>query len=196
MKEYKTMNWIEIVMEEYKTLRTESIESVKSQQTTLNIGTAIAGAVVIAGFNLWKETLIPDLIFLFFIPILCYLILAIWLGEVSRMVRAGKYIKKLENRISKEYSKIEPPLSFENWLRNKDKNDKSKQTKWNYISVISLFIFIAFSSILIGNYKIYPKIELLGLIIINLFESIGLATVIMFIYITSIKITTHNKVLW
>lgn len=178
------MKWIEIIIEEYKTVRTESLESIKSQQTTLNIGTAIAGAIVVAGFNLWQEDLLPALIFLFFIPLICYLILLIWLGEVSRMMRAGKYLKEIEEKISKQFKKKANPLNFENWLREKKKDGTTEQTKWNYISVIALFLFFALSSIAIGNWKIFNQIDCKLLIVINIIEVIFLLIICLFIYFT------------
>lgn len=184
------MDWTEIVIEEYKSLRTECIESIKSQQTALNFGIIISGGLVIAGFNVWEKAILPDLIFLIFVPILCYLVLIIWIGEVKRMARAGIYIKKLEKKISKEYPQQKSPLNFENWVRGENKSRQSKQLKWNYIAVISLFLFISVSSILIGDYKIWDKIELKYLIGINILELAALATTSIYIYLIS---RTLNK---
>lgn len=179
------MDWIEIALEEYKTLRTESIEAVKSQYITLNLGAVIIGGIVITGFNLWEKTILSNLIFLIFIPLFCYFILTIWIGEVKRMTRVGIYIKKLENKISKEYPNNVLPLNFENWLRSANENGQTNQVKWNYIAVIALFFFISVSSIIIGNYKILDVIELKYIIGINVFESLVLGIVVVNIYLIS-----------
>jgi len=176
------MNWIEIAIEEYKTLRAESIEAIKTQQTTLKLGTAIAGAVVISGFNLWDKTLLPDLIFLVFIPILCYIILVIWIGEVSRMMRVGHYLTIVENKISKAFPDATNLLFYENWLRDKTLKSKTPQLKWNYIAVIALFSFISVSSIMVGNFKIYDKIGICLIIVFNIVEILFLVVVLIHIY--------------
>lgn len=176
------MEWIEIALEEYKTLRSESIESIKTQHSTLNIGTGIAGAVVISGFNLWDKTLLPDLIFLIFIPLLCYIILVIWIGEVSRMVRVGHYLTTVENKISSSFPKHPELLFYENWLRRKAVNSKNHQSKWNYIAVIALFTFIAFSSIAVGTFKIHDKFVAWFVIVIDLIEFLFLTIFLLHIY--------------
>lgn len=175
------MDWIAVALEEYKTLRAESIEAIKTQQTTLKLGTAIASAVVISGFNLWDKTLLPDLIFLVFIPILCYMVLVIWIGEVARMMRAGYYLTLVENKISKAFPDVTNLLFYENWLRNKKKTG-TPQHKWNYIAVIALFTFISLASIIVGNFKIFIKIHICVLIVINLLEIVFLIGVLIHIY--------------
>ena len=182
IKKEKNMDWIEVALEEYKTLRAESIEAIKTQQTTLKLGTAMAGAIVISGFNLWDKTLLPDLIFLVFIPILCYIILVIWIGEVSRMMRAGHYLTIVENKISKAYPNERKLLFYENWLRDKAFEFKTPQLKWNYIAVIALFSFISVSSIMVGNFKIYDKIGICLIIVFDLIEILFLIGVLTHIY--------------
>ncbi len=176
------MEWIEIAIEEYKTLRAESIEAIKTQQTTLKFGTAIAGAVILSGFNLWNKTLLPDLIFLIFIPILCYLVLVIWIGEVARMMRAGYYLTLVEKKISNAYADIDNLLFYENWLRDKKNNSKTAQLKWNYIAVIALFSFTSISAIIVGNIRIFNKIEVWYIGICDLIEMLILTGILFHIY--------------
>lgn len=176
------MEWITIAIEEYKTLRLESIEAIKTQQNTLKLGTAIASAVVISGFNLWDKTLLPDLIFLVFIPILCYIILVIWIGEVARMMRAGHYLTIVENKISIAFPDVANLLFYENWLRNKKFDNKTPQLKWNYIAVIALFTFISIASIIVGDFKIFDKICIYIFIVINVCEFFFLIGVLFHIY--------------
>jgi hypothetical protein len=151
-------DWVDIALEEYKTLRTESLEALNGQQSTLKFGTTIAGAIVLSGFNLWDKTFLPDIIFLVFIPLICYIILVIWLGDVARMMRAGYFITLIENKISKAYPEVPDVLSFENWLRLKHSKSKTNQIPWKHIFVAVLFVMIAISSIVVGNLKIYDKI--------------------------------------
>lgn len=179
-------NWVDIALEEYKTLRTESLDALKSQQSTLRFGTAMAGAVVLSGFNLWEKTFLPDIIFLIFIPLICYVVLVIWLGDVARMMRAGYFLTQIEKKISKEYPEVPDLLSFENWLRLKRDNSKTNQVPWKNIFVALLFVLIAISSIVVGNFKIIDKINVKQQLFINGVELIVFFVTIFFIVRTAI----------
>lgn len=155
--------WIQTALEEYKSLRTESLESMKGQQTTLRFGTATIAILISAGFNIWEQnSILPEIIFWVFNPILCYLIHIIWIGEVARMMRAGLYISKIEKKINSFIDNSESPLGWENWLRTEDKKH-TPQLKWNYRAIIFLFLFIAMSSVIIGYYKHYSSFDFLKL---------------------------------
>jgi hypothetical protein len=149
------MEWITVVLEEYKTLRTESLESMKNQQSALRAGTAAAGILIGSGFNLWNKALLPEFIFLAFAPVICYLALIIWMGEVVRMMRAGKFLSELEIKISAEYPEKKDTLSWEKWLRIKSQSGETPQMKFNYQAIIALFFVTALGSIGIGIYKIW-----------------------------------------
>jgi hypothetical protein len=89
---------INVIMEEYRTLRTESLDSMKGQQATFNIGIATIGFLIGAAFNFWEKNLVSGLIFLAFIPLACYIVLFVWIGEVARMMRAGYFISLIEKK--------------------------------------------------------------------------------------------------
>jgi len=147
------MDWLTVVMEEYKSLREESLTSMQTQQSALSLGTATLGAVLIAGFNLWDKHLLPEVILLVIAPFISYLVLIIWLGEVARMMRAGMFLAKIEEKVNKEFSNELEALSWENWLRKTQKDRKTPQLIWNYESVILMFLAMSLFSIIIGTYK-------------------------------------------
>lgn len=152
------MVWIEVAMEEYKSLRGEISDSLKNQHSIINYGITAIGLVIGFGANLWKETIPADIIFLIVIPILCHLIMLVWNGEVNRMSRAGNFIKDIEGKINTVVKSMSPEieeeaLSWETWLRKyKDKNkaNKTNKTNWNYYSLITLFLFINIVSVVLG----------------------------------------------
>lgn len=181
------MDWIEIALEEYKSVRAESFEAIKTQQITLQIGITLVGAAVIAGLNLWKTDFLSEIIFLIFTPVLCYITLEIWIGEVARMMRAGYFASLIEKKISNAFPDHPDVLSFENWLRKKKKSHKTPQNKWNYIAVIGLFPFISVSSIFIGNVKIINEISITSLIMLDIIESIFIIVFLFHIYSLSKK---------
>lgn len=149
------MDWVEVAMEEYKSLRGEVSDSLKNQQSIINYGITAIGLVIGFGANLWKESIPADAIFFIVIPILCHLIILLWNGEVNRMSRAGNFIKEIEGKINRVVKSKSPEihedaLSWENWLRKyKDKN-KTNKVNWNYYSLITLFLFIDIVAVVLG----------------------------------------------
>jgi hypothetical protein len=167
------MDWLSIAIEEYKTLRNESLLSMQTQQSTLRAGTAAVSVIIASGFSLWDSIeLLSEIIFLAFVPIICYLVLTIWMGEVLRMMRAGKYLSDLENKINKKLKEKPEALIWENSLRKKDAKTKTPQMLFNYLCIIGLFFTLAIGSVIIGNYKIWAKISHLQKLIINIPESL------------------------
>lgn len=176
------MNWLSVIIEEYKTLRSESLASMQTQQSILRFGTAAIAVVIATGFSLWEKSPLPEMVFLFFIPSIGYLVLTIWMGEVARMVRVGIFLVRLEEKINKEFSDKPKALTWENWLREIQHDGKTPQLRWNYYAIISLFFLIALVSIGIGNYKICKPICPSWIIIIDIFELILFIGVFLFIY--------------
>ena len=118
------------MMEEYKTLRSESLMSMQTQQSILRFGTASIGVVLAIGFQFWENAKIFSIIFLVFLPLLSYLILFIWMGEVARMMRAGIYIHELEKKVNSEIKVIKnKALEWENWLRQSSSKENFTNSK-------------------------------------------------------------------
>jgi len=160
--------WISIALEEYKSLRAESLASIQSQQSSLRFGLiALVGLLSLSVKLLLDNNLLSLPLFLFFIPIASYISLTIWLGEVTRMMRVGQYLMVLENKINKKVKGN--PLFWENWLRSGLINNKKPQLLINYISIISLFFLFAIGSILIGNYVLYHHKDIGNMSYENLF---------------------------
>lgn len=176
------MDWLSVVIEEYKTLRNESLASMQTQQSILRFGTAAIAVLIAAAFNLWEKSPLPEAVLLFVIPFMSYLILAIWMGEIARMMRAGIFLVELEKKINKEFADKPKALTWEKWLRETQHDGKTPQLRWNYYAIISLFLLIALGSIGIGNFKIWKTICSLYIMIIDIVESIFFLGVFIFIY--------------
>lgn len=91
--------WLDIALEEYKALRAEILTTMQTQQSTLTIGTAALGIIAAGAFNLWDEPFVATILFLGVAPFLSMLVLTIWIGEVTRMMRAGSYLQQFEATI-------------------------------------------------------------------------------------------------
>ena len=115
------LKWFDIVMEEYNSLRNESGDALKHQQSIINYGLTVIGVLIAFSANLWGKEKIVESIFVLFIPFMCNLIILIWNGEVRRMSRAGQYIKRIEDKIQKEFiltaNISERALEWETYLR-------------------------------------------------------------------------------
>ena len=176
------MEWIQIALEEYKTLRTESLEAVRTQQTTVKLGIVIIGCIMVTGFNLWDKSLLSDIIFFIFIPLLCYITIVIWIGEVERMMRTRYFLTTLEKKISRAYPNSPKLLNYETWLSKNESTPKWPQLTCNYIAVIVLFFLMTLASIITGNLKLASEIDALYIILLNIPEILLLSAVIHYVW--------------
>jgi|GEM_PF-2586991 len=165
------MDYFTLAMQEYNALRTEINNAMTNQQSILNYGVASIGIIFAFTASNWQEVVIVDLILLVLIPLIALLVCTIWLGEVNRIARAGKFLVAKEkvindlfledNKDSKVFTGKEP-LIWENYLRDIKKNGNSKSIKtiWNYRAIIFLMVILSISSISIG---IYHNVEITNL---------------------------------
>lgn len=176
------MDWLSAAIEEYKTLREECLMRLKNQQSILTFGTAIIGLIISAAINSWEKYPLPEIIFLFLVPTVIYLIIMIWLGEVARMFRAGRFLCNVEDKINKQLQGTEKALTWENWLRTQHNGDKTPHYigRIQSISIFLLFIVISFTSTIIGNYKILGKVCFFYIVVIDTIEAIALFLIIFF----------------
>jgi hypothetical protein len=157
--------WLSVALEEYKSIRTESLDSMKVQNTILSYGATTIGVILTAGISIIDKNMLlaDEAIFLVFIPLIVFFIVMIWAGEVARMYRAGTFLADHEQIISRYVDKMyilknwdKPALVWENWLRQKSYDNETPHEKLyiQHYSVLSMFLFLAILSIVIGNYKL------------------------------------------
>jgi len=167
------MELIKVKLEEYRTLRTESLQSMRNRNEILSFGTASVGIIFWAGTNLYAsgKSIFSFYILLLLIPALCILLTYLWLGETERMSRVSVYLMRLEKQINKlikssqkgtHKNDILPSniqhsfngLYWENYLRTKPKKIKPRklkrthQMRYPYIAVLIIFYGIAVGSII------------------------------------------------
>jgi len=133
-EEKKDSNWLLPVLEEYKSLRSESLTSMQNQQSTLRFATAAIGAMFAFGIP-HLGTTAGFIIFSTLIPLFSSTFYLIYAIEFGRMVRVGRYIEQIEKRIN---YKLEPnTVGWETWLSTQVKG-KSPRLRF-YYSVPSIF---------------------------------------------------------
>ncbi len=178
--------WLEVCLEEYKTLRAESMSAMSAQQSILNYGFATTAALIAVGFHNWTGQVgITIVVFLGFLPIVSSLVLIIWLGEVARMMRASVRLITLEEKINSFLDKPDPALTWETWLRQKDDGNHTPQLKWNYAAIVFAFMLISLFSIVIGIFSAHTHLNPLGLVIVYIWELLILLSTCVFVIQTA-----------
>ena len=92
-----------ILLEEYKTLRQESLTAMNNRNKVLSFGLAAIGAILTGSIFAYEENgypFISILILIIIIPVVSSFVLLMWFGEYERMQRAGKFLTKLEEKIN------------------------------------------------------------------------------------------------
>jgi hypothetical protein len=110
------MDRVAVLMEEYRTLRDESLTALKLQHGILQFG--VAGLGVLLGLGADMAGLGSALLLLAAVPVLALLIVVIWSTELRRMVRAGTHLVGIERRVNGELDSELPILTWETSIRN------------------------------------------------------------------------------
>jgi hypothetical protein len=85
------------VLQEYAAVWAEIHTSLASQVSVLAFGAAAVGLLMSAAAQLWMTaSLVAGLLLLLAAPAVCFLALAIYLGEQVRLMRAGLFLYRLE----------------------------------------------------------------------------------------------------
>lgn len=142
------MKKIEVLLKEYEILRQESHNNIDNRIKIISFGLATIGLIFASMFSADAATRTPTLVLTvlcFGIPVISIFVLYLWLGEVERMMRAGDYLRKLEDEINGILDKEETTLQWEKWIIS-----KKRQIKYPYLAVILFFLLLACTSPLIG----------------------------------------------
>jgi len=140
------MDWVEILLEEYKMLRQESLNAMNNRNRILSFGLATIGAILagsIAAHTKSTYSPVSCLALIFMVPVISTFVLLMWFGEYKRMQRAGKFLSGLEDRINKDARKR--LLTWETHLR-----DKKLHMKYPYYATVALLLVISWISLVLG----------------------------------------------
>jgi hypothetical protein len=112
------MDAIDASLEEYKSLRQESLEALGRLQTIAQYGLAAAGVGVGIGLvNSKTSVTIASIVLLALMPLLALFGAAMFASEAQRVARAGWYLRGLEARINASIPDGDP-LGWETLLAN------------------------------------------------------------------------------
>ncbi len=147
--------WLNIKIQEYKTLRAEVIQAGTNSVSILQFGIIGISGLVYFGLTNWESQSTSIIVFLLFCPLVSYLILMIWAGEIARRFRASSFIHNhIEKEINQCFDPSKPVLHWEQWLRaDNEINQRKRLFKWHRVATVALFLGISGLSILTGIYK-------------------------------------------
>jgi len=104
-EELRPENYVNVILEEYKTLREESKQASINMFTSLSIGLGVVGVVTAGAFSLWNTEPLITLVALYVLtPLFILTATFLWLGEAMRFKRVGDYICLIEAKLSMLFS--------------------------------------------------------------------------------------------
>lgn len=148
--------WLELAIAEYEALRAEILTTMETQQGALRFGTAALSILAVGAFNVWDETLVTTVAFLFVAPFISKLVLTIWIGEVTRMMRAGDHLRRIEDTLREAFPEMPSPIMrWETGLRDRASATTrwKRHYEWNYLAIVLMFWSIAVASMGLGVYR-------------------------------------------
>lgn len=169
------MEMRDLIFEDYKVLREESLQSMRNRNAILTFGLGVLGVIFHAGISSFSAGTkdgywLSFFIFYIGIPALSLVILTLWFGEAARMSRIGAYLMERENLINLlsgsvlKSLKVNPvgekgqPTHFdkvvfwENYIRERidSSSGKTRQLVFSYKAVIALFLGASIISIIVS----------------------------------------------
>ena len=154
------MDYLDVAMTEYQSLRSEISSSLSNQHSITNVGIASVGVVFAFGSSQWQNGVIVDVIFFLLIPIIVHFVTLAWNGEINRIARAGRFLQSKEQVVNdvlrKSYPDYPQALMWENWLRQQASptTKKIRKTKWNYYAILGLFTLLNITSVILGLFHL------------------------------------------
>lgn len=155
-------NKVQIMMEEYKVLRSQIQQSMQNRNSILTFGLSILGVVLYAGVStLLSQSQISQVLAFFIfssiMPTLSLLVLVLWCSESEMMGRIGGYLLDFENRINNIHR--EKLLYWEDWLRECDKRGKMTH-KILYLYYVVGALFVGFASVSLTFILLYSTVDI------------------------------------
>lgn len=166
--------WIEVALEEYRMLRQEILRAAQARHSIAGHGLIVIGVLFAVAFATWREPVPAALLLLVVVPVLCYLLLVVWLGETARMLDAGHALGGLEERIGARFPGEPPPLSWASRLRDPAALARAARGRWGGVAVVLLFLFSAACAVVAGHLLLVGRLPVDLLLWIDAVEAVCL----------------------
>lgn len=150
------MQWVDVAIEEYKSLRDESLKSIEQAQHSVQLGLAAIAAITAFGATASPSAAaLQDVALAVAAPLVATLIWILWLLELGRAVRAGAHNAVLEKRINRRLlDKVdgEEPLGWE--IKMLDTRTHLGSYAFNWAIPLALFA-TAIPSVAVGMERLH-----------------------------------------
>jgi hypothetical protein len=133
------MDWVAVALEEYKTLRAESLEAIEQMQRTLQIGVVAIGLITGFGIDTSESGAAVQAGIAAATPALAAAVLVLWLDELRRSVFAGAHVARIEHRIAERYAPDDPPLTWETKIQKEFDPDSGYRYHRHWATAAALF---------------------------------------------------------
>jgi len=141
-------DWLGMVLEEYKSLRTEAMAARDAQLAVLRFGVAIVGVLVALGIALRdEEGALAGAFLCLIVPSVIFFVLELWVGEIERAIRAGSFVAAIEERLALHFQDQaeSAPMGWEIWLRQSVEGKRSEHTAASVGRTLVIFaLFVVF----------------------------------------------------
>ncbi len=155
--------WVTVALEEYKTLRQESLAAIEQMQRTLQIGLVAIGVLTAFAVEAVGEGAGVQVGLALAAPLLAALVAALRLDELHRAVAAGAHTAALEQRIARKVGDEDPPLTWESGIQKKFNPTEDKVRHW--ATLLALFAAAAPAVVLgISDYGEAHRPEWAGIV--------------------------------
>jgi hypothetical protein len=128
--------WTTVALEEYKTLRQESLAAIEQMQRTLQIGLVAISVLTAFGVEAVNEGPGVQVGLALATPVLAALVVALSLDELHRTVAAGAHAAVLEQRIARRVDEKDPPLTWESQVQENFDPRKDRIRHWVTLIVL------------------------------------------------------------
>jgi hypothetical protein len=150
--EHVTQHWITVALEEYKSLRQESLAAIEQMQRTLQIGLVAIGVLTAFGADAVEKGAGVQVGLALATPVLAALVAALRLDELHRAVAAGAHAAGLEKRIARRVGDQVAPLTWESKVQEQFK--RTEDTIRHWATLLALLAATAPAVLLgIGEYR-------------------------------------------
>lgn len=110
-------DWVAVILEEYKSLRTESLQAIEQMQRTLQIGLVAIGVITGIGVDSADASAAVQVGIAAATPALAATVLVLWLDQLRRSVYAGAHCALIEHRLAEHFRPKAAPLTWETQIQ-------------------------------------------------------------------------------
>lgn len=140
---YDTKEWLNVVLEEYKSIRAEILASLQLQQQVIAFGVTVLGAASAIALNFLQSNVYVSGGIGLICPAIALVVVLVWVGELERMVRAGAWVALTERRLAASFAPLPPPLGWESALRGVGSPFPVVRILYRYRGILAILLLLS-----------------------------------------------------